>query len=381
MADTNSGANFIPSNIVDANAFSTIFSDVSNVSPGGTPFWIVAAIIIVILLVIIYFVFLKNKKQKEPMPRVPHPMHDLHHPEPIPPAAPAGSTGSIQQTVNSMIKKTGEKSPSPYTPGNSTTNPPVSQNAAAASFDQPVSKTSFKPAPIPISSSSGKTERVPRRLARFERQEREDTGASPASRKRGKADRQIPDIDVLAEAIAQDVARSDAVEREMQELQKRLAKGQTESHSFPDRFAANSPVAAEPATQSRHGHRFQKQSDAKKPEGSEPSSPSTASVDALSQVEKMDFKDLFENKETKSKKNKDELDEMESELKGLGGDEPSESDGEMEKCPSCKKETEKVLYCPECGNAFCKNCAAAFKRKGNDNYLVCPKCQTEVKDS
>jgi len=44
---------------------------------------------------------------------------------------------------------------------------------------------------------------------------------------------------------------------------------------------------------------------------------------------------------------------------------------DKEECPNCKKETERVLYCPNCGTAFCENCS---KKQGE--YYLCPKCGT-----
>ncbi|MFA6268936.1 MAG: hypothetical protein WCW13_02390 [archaeon] len=47
---------------------------------------------------------------------------------------------------------------------------------------------------------------------------------------------------------------------------------------------------------------------------------------------------------------------------------------DKEICPNCKKETEKVVYCPKCGTAFCENCS---QKEGNQ--LICPKCKARVK--
>ncbi len=47
-------------------------------------------------------------------------------------------------------------------------------------------------------------------------------------------------------------------------------------------------------------------------------------------------------------------------------------DEEKEVCSSCGEETEKILYCPKCGQAYCKKCAK--KEKG---ITSCPKCGTK----
>lgn len=46
---------------------------------------------------------------------------------------------------------------------------------------------------------------------------------------------------------------------------------------------------------------------------------------------------------------------------------------DKEECPNCKKDTDKILYCPNCGTAFCDKCS----KKQGDSYL-CPKCGTKT---
>jgi hypothetical protein len=53
----------------------------------------------------------------------------------------------------------------------------------------------------------------------------------------------------------------------------------------------------------------------------------------------------------------------------MGGMELDES----EECPNCKKDTDKIMYCPNCGTAFCNKCS----KKQGDSYL-CPKCGTKT---
>ena len=49
--------------------------------------------------------------------------------------------------------------------------------------------------------------------------------------------------------------------------------------------------------------------------------------------------------------------------------------GAVQKCPNCGAQTDKTIYCPKCGTAFCGACA---KAKGVGEY-TCPKCQTKTK--
>ncbi|MFH0955351.1 MAG: hypothetical protein V1777_04580 [Candidatus Micrarchaeota archaeon] len=336
---------------------------------------IVGIAAVIILLIIVYFFVLRKRKNREPVPRVPHPPRARGTAEPTENISSfgtrIGSDATVRQVVDAMA--TGQ--------------PVAGQTQPAVS---PVSNQN-KQAPIenPLPQVPKKQEKMPRRMKRFERREnaagenafRGYSSAVPA--RHGRSEEQIPDLDVLAENIAEDAQRSEAVDREMQELQKRLGKMPNPNSSAATAVSSagtNAQVGSgETPSQRHHSRRMQKQAETQKEESSSPAVP-TASMDALSKVQNMDFKDLFENKEGKNKKKKNELDDVESDLQELGGDaDDKDGDGEPETCPSCRKETEKVLYCPECGNAFCKNCAAAFKRKGNDSYLVCPKCQTEVK--
>lgn len=101
-----------------------------------------------------------------------------------------------------------------------------------------------------------------------------------------------------------------------------------------------------------------------------------------------DIKDLFaddENEKSTQKNNgqKDEFDMDIGEVEEIDSIEnkaeeelkQAQSDiNENSICPNCKKKTEKIIYCPKCGTAFCLNCA---KKVGNDK--VCPKCQTKIK--
>ena len=63
-------------------------------------------------------------------------------------------------------------------------------------------------------------------------------------------------------------------------------------------------------------------------------------------------------KEKKGKSNDEEIEKME------------EDDTDKIKCPNCKKVTQKVLYCPKCGKAFCGNCG----NKNKEGKVTCPKC-------
>ncbi|MBN1940861.1 MAG: zinc ribbon domain-containing protein [Candidatus Diapherotrites archaeon] len=47
------------------------------------------------------------------------------------------------------------------------------------------------------------------------------------------------------------------------------------------------------------------------------------------------------------------------------------------KCPNCKQSTEDILFCPECGSAFCQKCAKK-EQIGSQTKTVCPKCGKKI---
>ena len=99
----------------------------------------------------------------------------------------------------------------------------------------------------------------------------------------------------------------------------------------------------------------------------------------------VDVKALLEDNTDMDKKSKkgDEfdlgLDEDMGENNEIIGEENTREGEEEEldkkqKCPNCKKGTEKIIYCPKCGTAFCENCA-----KKEAGQIVCPKCGQKIK--
>jgi hypothetical protein len=99
---------------------------------------------------------------------------------------------------------------------------------------------------------------------------------------------------------------------------------------------------------------------------------------------KENMKDLFSD-EPKKKSAKDEFDlgfeddfseknindfsDNDEELKEIAEDKESET------CPNCKREAEKLIYCPKCGLAYCKSCAKEIIGR----EVICPKCGTKTK--
>jgi len=87
-----------------------------------------------------------------------------------------------------------------------------------------------------------------------------------------------------------------------------------------------------------------------------------------------DFSD--ESEEEKEDVGEEELGDNFS-LSDLETGEGKESSGEG-KCPNCGKTAEEIIFCPECGAAFCENCAKT-ERIGSEKKIVCPKCGKTIK--
>ena len=48
-------------------------------------------------------------------------------------------------------------------------------------------------------------------------------------------------------------------------------------------------------------------------------------------------------------------------------------------CPNCGNKTSHIIFCPDCGNAFCAHCAKTAVREGEMVKYTCPKCGREIK--
>jgi len=56
-----------------------------------------------------------------------------------------------------------------------------------------------------------------------------------------------------------------------------------------------------------------------------------------------------------------------------------ETKSEINNCPNCSTKTEHLIFCPECGAAFCTHCAKQAKALEDKISYVCPKCNAEFK--
>ena len=130
----------------------------------------------------------------------------------------------------------------------------------------------------------------------------------------------------------------------------------------------------------RHGHRKEQ---AKEKGFQTPEKESLEAEETLSdeEIKGMSVEDLFSS-DKKEKGNAgfgdlEKIDGDEFSLEGLKGmgEKPSASS----KCPKCGAETERVVFCPECGTAFCEKCAKKVEVQGNVKTFVCPSCGKKIK--
>ena len=78
----------------------------------------------------------------------------------------------------------------------------------------------------------------------------------------------------------------------------------------------------------------------------------------------------------------DELSSLEQDLKE-GSDDfdliEKEVQTDSNVCPNCKSKAEQLVYCPQCGTAFCDHCAKKVEVQQEALKYTCPKCGTEFK--
>ena len=77
-----------------------------------------------------------------------------------------------------------------------------------------------------------------------------------------------------------------------------------------------------------------------------------------------------------------DLGDLEKELASLEGGAGSvskEIEAGNARCPNCKTRAEDILFCPECGAAFCSHCAKKVENQTDFTNFTCPKCNSAFK--
>lgn len=238
----------------------------------------------------------------------------------------------------------------------------------------------------PIPASTDKSGEIARQL----KGETVAAAPTPTSRPRGRTKNKQDDLESLAEDLADQNEREERAKKELEELRKKLGMPKNRAEELPFPSVSSLPEAPfeQPAGR-RHGRWREQRAEKKESEGgrrgergkaaaSQSFQRPTESEAQLEQLKKMGFKDLLkETNEARGEKSEEE------ELKELEGEEGEESlEGAEEgpkKCPNCKRQTDRILYCPECGTGFCKQCAKSFKKQGNNEFYQCPNCEAYVK--
>jgi len=129
----------------------------------------------------------------------------------------------------------------------------------------------------------------------------------------------------------------------------------------------------------RERRREEKKKEEKKKEEKKPVKPlkeELAGPEELFGEEKFEAKELLE--EEKEKPSTEELKELlgVEELKELENLAPEEE--EKGKCPNCGRPAVKLIYCPECGKAYCRECGLEKKTVAGKTKIKCPECKTET---
>ena len=100
------------------------------------------------------------------------------------------------------------------------------------------------------------------------------------------------------------------------------------------------------------------------------------------EIKGMSVEDLFDKEEKKAGKKpvaKQGEAEEEFSLGGLTDLEESSVKEEQQKCPQCGAQEAEIIFCPECGTAFCERCSKRVERLGKVRTLVCPGCGKKIK--
>ncbi len=170
--------------------------------------------------------------------------------------------------------------------------------------------------------------------------------------------------------------RKKAIERLERKKEKRTVK--------KDESKGTEKESGKKRKHGRHGHRKEQTEEKGFSESKTPKDEifeETNGTLSDEEIKKMSVEDLFSN-DKKGKENEgfgefEKTDNGEFSLEGL-----KEMEGKSDssnKCPKCGAETKEVVFCPECGTAFCEKCAKKAEVLGDVKTFVCPGCSKKIK--
>lgn len=102
---------------------------------------------------------------------------------------------------------------------------------------------------------------------------------------------------------------------------------------------------------------------------------------------RLSVEDIFGKEKGKKKEEKDlgfggfeeEGEETEGDNFSLDDLSSGEEEPAEDKCPNCKRPADDIIFCPECGTAFCEKCAKKIEIVAGTKNAVCPSCSTRIK--
>jgi len=250
-------------------------------------------------------------------------------------------------------------------------------------------------------------EYVPRRLRRFRREEEEEFKFTEEEVKETSTEIAINEVDKFKkrndrypkdnseiEEISKNVfdqLKTDLEEKKIEKekisenMELDFGETQEEAGTEKESFLEKRKAKRSERTEKRRQYKDKKEIDASDEGKEEP-----VVTEPMAMKENPDeIEDLFGEKDKRKQSERGELkklagiDELESLSGDLGDDEfdliEKETETTQNNCPFCNSKTKELIYCPNCGQAFCDHCAKAVEVLNDSVKYTCPKCKNEFK--